>query len=286
MFAMPAPEKMEVNNPIRVPRKDQEALEAICQWIFDHTGIYYYQKKIKILYSRLQSLCWQTGIQSLQELYDTLQQPGSEWLAAEVARVVATNYTFFFREKETFDFLQNYIFPSLMNQPTWRIWSAAASSGEEAFSVAMQLSEMLGQDQALQRAAILGTDISYPMIEQAEQGLFSEEKIEMLPKVILYKYFEAADSGTWRISPKIKQMCTFRRLNLVSYPWPFRQPFHLILCRNIFYYFDKAKQVELIEHLYDVTAPGGWLLTSVTETFHSTPLRWQRIATGIWRKSL
>jgi chemotaxis protein methyltransferase CheR len=269
-----------------ISRQEQKTLESIRQWIFEYTGLNYPARKNGILYSRLQSLCWRLGIPNIKEIERLLNEDGSDWLASEVARAATTNYTFFFRENETFDFLRDYILPELSTCADWRIWSAAASSGEEAISTAILIMEALGQQQAVHKAAILGTDINYLMIQQAERGLFPEQKLEAIPKVLIRKYFEPAGSKMWRVSPLIRQMCTFRRINLMSKPWPFKLPFHVIFCRNIFYYFDKTEQFDLVERLYDATTPGGWLLTSVTETFHSMPIRWKHVTTGVWRKSV
>jgi chemotaxis protein methyltransferase CheR len=270
---------------IHIPHQDRKLLESMRQWIFENTGLDYSPRKEGVLYSRLQSLCWRLGIQNIHEMEKMLHEEHSEWLATEVARAVTTNYTFFFREKETFDFLTKTILPSLERFDVWRIWSAAASSGEEAYSVAISLLETLGQERALQKAAILGTDLSYSMVEQAEKGIYPDERLlEEMPKATLLKYFERSGPDSWILRPAPRQMCTFRRFNLMSGPWPFQRSFHLILCRNIFYYFDKTEQLELAERLYDATVPGGWMLTSVTETFHSLPIRWSRVTAGVWRK--
>jgi len=268
-----------------IPPQDRILLESIRQWVFKYTGLHYSPGKKGILYSRLQSLCWRLGIRDIAELDQLLNQNGSDWLASEVARVVTTNYTFFFREKETFDFLRDYILPDLSRFTDWRIWSAASSSGEEAISVAIQIMESIGQEKALKKASILGTDLNYFMIEQAERGLYPDHSLDVISKDLIYKYFELADSKNYHSGPSVRQMCTFRRMNLMSKPWLFKRPFHLILCRNIFYYFKKNEQFELIERLYDATIPGGWLLTSITETFHPMPIRWKQITTGVWKKN-
>jgi chemotaxis protein methyltransferase CheR len=84
--------------------------------------------------------------------------------------------------------------------------------------------------------------------------------------------------------PMIKPMCTFRRMNLNNTPWPFQNQFHVVFCRNVLYYFDRPLQQELVERIYDHTLPGGWLITSVTETLYWAKTRWQTITTGVYRK--
>ena len=270
---------------IEIPYHEQQSLDELRQWLVDATGMNYHLRKRDILYSRLQSMCWRLGIDNIEELNRLLHDSdNSEWLAKEVVRIASTNYTFFFRETETLDFLRQHILPSLPLDEKWRIWSAAAASGEEAYSVAMLLAEVFGPQMACERAAILGTDISYPMIEQAESAAYSEQRLDCLPSALRSRYFLPTKGGKSVLIPALKDMCTFRRLNLMSAPWPFHNPFHVILCRNVFYYFDKSQQFELVERLYDAATPKAWLLTSVTETFHAMPIRWKRVTAGVWKK--
>jgi chemotaxis protein methyltransferase CheR len=269
---------------IIIPNCDQPHLQSLQEWVFANTGLNYTPKKRAILYSRLQSLCGRLGLSGLAEMNHLLHGEGAEWLAPEVARAASTNFTFFFREIETLEFLRQRILPGLPIDGKWRIWSAAAASGEEAYSVAILLAEALGLEQAHERAAILGTDISYPMIEQAERAVYPENRVEALPADLRRRYLQPAGVDKWQVAASLRGLCTFRRLNLMTNPWPFQQPFDVILCRNIFYYFDKDNQLELIERLYDAAAPHAWLITSVTETFHAMPIRWRRVVAGVWRK--
>ena len=146
------------------------------------------------------------------------------------------------------------------------------------------LSELLGINQALSQVGILGTDISYPMITQAEHGVYHKQKMELVNDVTLKRYFSQVNDEQWSILPALKPMCTFRRMNLHSYPWPFQNQFHVVFCRNILYYFDRPLQQELVERIYDITLPGGWLITSVTETLYWAKTRWHTVTTGVYRK--
>jgi chemotaxis protein methyltransferase CheR len=269
-----------------IPSKDQPHLESIRQWIYTHTGLHFRENKQSVLYRRLLTLCWRLGLPNLGELDLQLSAGNSAQLAIEVACIVSTNHTFFFREPEVLRVFQQTILPELPADEVWRIWSAAAASGEEAYTVAMLMAETLGLEQAQQRAVILGTDISHPVIEQAEHGVYVDNRLEQVPDGLLKHYFQPAGLRQWRVRPELKQMCTFRHMNLQSAPWPFKQAFHVVLCRNILYYFDLQHQAQLVERIYDVTAPGGWLITSVTETLHGLHTRWQKTDAGIFRKPM
>ncbi len=266
-------------------RSERRHFMSIRQWIYAHTGLYYPERKYLLLYNRLSKLCWRLGISGMKELDQHLQKRDFPGLDKEVARAVSTSHTYFFREEKVLQFFQDQILPTLPADEPWRLWSAAVSSGEEAFTIAIILAEVLGEDRARNRAAILGTDIDRAMIEQAESGTYAEQKMENVPPYLRHKYFRRAGPGQWCVKPGLQGMCTFRRLNLTSSPWPFRNNFHVILCRNVLYYFDTEHQRDLAERLYDVTAPGGWLLTSVTEPVQTLKTRWQAVMSGVHRKA-
>jgi len=272
-----------VQSPIRWSEK--RYFESIRQWIYDHTGLYYPERKYALLYHRLKKLCRRLNIPDLKALDSHLQNRDLPGLAREMACAVSTNHTYFFREEKVLQFFREQVLPTLPVDTPWRLWSAASSSGEEAYTMAIVLAEALGIGPAQERVAILGTDIDRVAIERAEYGLYSELSLENVPKFMRRRYFRSVAPGQWRIDSGVKQMCIFRRLNLMSTPWPFKNAFHVILCRNVLYYFDPEHQRDLAERLYDTAMPGGWLLTSVTEPVQVLGTRWQAVMSGVYRKA-
>jgi len=258
--------------------------DSVRRWIYEHTGLHYPKRKHCTLHFRLQKLCRELDIPDIKTLDEHLQRRDLPNLSVQLACAVSTNHTYFFREEESMQFFQEQIVPTLPADEPWRIWSAASSSGDEAYSLAIILAETLGLIEAQQKAAILGTDISYNVLEQAEYGICNEQRLDKVPKPLRDKYFTALGLGQWGVNPEVKQLCTFRQLNLMSHPWPFKQNFHVIFCRNVLYYFDRPEQIELVERLYDAATPGGWLITSVTESLWNMNSRWQGVRTGIYRK--
>ncbi len=263
---------------------EEPYFESLRQWVYDRTGLYYPERKHLLLYNRLQKLCWRQGIPGLKELDRHLRKRDFPGLEKEVAHAVSTSHTYFFREEKVFQFFRTRILPTLPTKGR-RLWSAAAASGEEAYTVAIILAESLGFLQAQESAAILGTDIDRVMIQQAEQGVYHEQRLENVPPHLRQRYFRRVGPGQWGIVSGLKAICTFRRLNLMSSPWPFKGRFHVVLCRNVLYYFDVDHQYELAERLYDATVPGGWMLTSVTEPVQSLKTRWSIVTAGVYRKT-
>ncbi|MBT3307881.1 MAG: protein-glutamate O-methyltransferase CheR [Gammaproteobacteria bacterium] len=265
--------------------EDQHALKQIQQWIHIHSGIHYTERKQQLLYKRLQSLCLQKGIVSLQALAEGVLNNSIPGIRKDVAHTASTNHTYFFREPTVLDFFRKEIIPALPRGERWRIWSAAASSGEESYTLAMILAETLGGvDQARSQAAILGTDLSENVIQQAEHGVYHQRRMEGIDAQLQRRYFTQVGLGNWRIDPEIKKMAIFRRLNLKSRPWPFSRHFDVVLCRNVLYYFDEPHQRDVLNSIYQVTRPGGWLLTSVTESIRELDTAWQMVDIGIYRK--
>ncbi len=269
----------------QIAPEDERYLQEIQQWIHAHSGIHYTDRKLQLLYKRLQSLCQRLGIASLRQLSEGLKNNTIPGIRKEVAHTASTNHTYFFREPVVLEFFQKHVIPSLPPGERWRIWSAAASSGEESYTLAMILAETLGGiDVARSRAAILGTDISETVIQQAEHGVYHQRRMEGIDPGLRARYFKRVGLGNWRVDPGIKKMAIFRRLNLKSRPWPFSRHFDVVFCRNVLYYFDQEHQTDVLNSIYQVTRPGGWLLTSVTESIRELDTPWKTVTTGVYRK--
>ena len=264
---------------------EERYFESLRRWVYDRTGLYYPERKHLLLYNRLQKLCLRHGIPGLKELDRHLRKRDLPGLEKEVAHAVSTGHSYFFREERVFHFFREHILPTLPTTGRHRLWSAASASGEEAYTMAIVLTESLGFVRARERTAILGTDIDRVMVQQAERGVYPEQRLENVPVHLRPRYFRRVGPGQWGVVSGLKEMCTFRRLNLMSSPWPFKSRFHVVLCRNVLYYFDVEHQRDLAERLYDATAPGGWMLTSVTEPVQSLKTRWSTVTTGVYRKA-
>jgi chemotaxis protein methyltransferase CheR len=206
---------------------------------------------------------------------------GDRRLMLEVADAASTNYTTFFREREAFQILEDEIYPTLP-QGALRFWSAAASTGEEAFSMAIHAKLVLRSEVA-GRIKILATDLSDRHVAAAEKATYADGRLGQLDHRER-AFFEPLGMGQSRLRSEIRTMCTFRRMNLLSAPWPFTQPFHLVLLRNVLYYFDVPTRRKLLEDCFDATEFGGWLVTSFTDPTSDVATRWRSVRPGIFRK--
>lgn len=252
---------------------DQRALRDIQRWVQARIGIQFADHGLELLAIRLRALCEAHGVPSIDELGRRLAAGADASLEVLIAQAASITHTYFHREPEAMQALAR----SLVGQASPRLWSAAAATGDEAYTMAMML-DAHGVD-----ARILATDVNADAIGHAERGHYSAEHLRLLPDDWRARYFTPLAEGA-SVAPAIRERCTFRRLNLLSAAWPFARPFDAILCRNILYYFDDALQRRLIERMFDATRPGGWLVTSASEAPAVAGTRWQSAAPCLYRR--
>lgn len=271
------PQHQEVT--IKVPATAEE-LSRIRDWVRTHFGISFAADQGRIFEQRMRDFLAGHRI-TASELLGRMQSGADRSLTLRFAEAMSTNYTYFFREPESFDFLAKSVLPAVRGQ--LRVWCAAASSGDEPYSIAMTAREVLG-DAASSSVKILGTDLSERQLRIAEQGLYPAHQLAQLGATRLQRWMSAVGLGQFAVVPEVRNMCTFRRLNLTSDTWPFEQKFHLIFLRNVLYYFDPPLRVQILERCYDVTEPGGYLITSLTEPLLDLKTRWKAKGSAIYWK--
>ncbi len=241
-------------------------------------GIAFTQGKKEVVKGRLLKRMNELDINSFGDYINRFKNDRKE--LSILIDILTTNKTDFFREFAHFDFMRKNIYPFL-NKNSLTLWSAGCSSGEEPYSIAMDLNERLKKEI---NKRILATDISARMLDKARDGIYDEKELEGVPGDYL-KYFSLADAKnrTYRIDEGIKKYISFARLNLMD-SWPMRGPFDIIFCRNVMIYFDKATQEILINRFYDLLAPGGYLFTGHSESLNSLRHRYAYIMPAVYRK--
>lgn len=262
---------------------DLAGCEEIRGWLVQRCGIHFPEHKIDQLRQRLTKVQRDFTCATLSDMAARLHGDAAPDLQLAVMHAASTNHTYFFREPDVLDAVRSQILPTLANRDDIRIWSAACASGDEAFTIAIQIAEAYGLA-ALRRTHILGTDISAPMIQQAEAGLVPDHRLDHVPQDILAKYFKPEGPGQYRIRQELRDCCTFRQMNLKTRPYPFRRAFQAVFCRNVLYYFERGDQIATLRALHDVTEPGGWLVTSVTENVRDLAQPWTALANGLFRR--
>jgi chemotaxis protein methyltransferase CheR len=262
---------------------DATSFEAIRTWLEKTCAIHYPPEKRALLQQRIDRAQRNLGLQSIHQVAQALARSDARDVQLAVMHAASTNHTYFYREKDVLGFFLKEALPILAKRSEIKLWSAACSTGDEVYTLAILIAETLGIE-ALKRTHILGTDISAPVIETAEAGIFPMRQLEQVPVEILRKYMHPVGINQYRINDEIRAACTFRRMNLKKAPYPFQRSFQAVFCRNVLYYFTHADQVDVVNSIADVTEQGGWLFTSVTENVRDLSPRWQSVTSGISRK--
>jgi chemotaxis protein methyltransferase CheR len=234
----------------------------------ERSGLTLSADKQYLVESRLLPVARRIGVDGLGGLVQKLKSPGAEPLIVEVVEAMTTNESFFFRDKIPFDLFRNAIMPALLKtrapQRQIRIWCAAASTGQEPYSIAICLKEM-AQQVAGWRIEIIGTDLSTEVLEKSRVGLYSQFEVQRgLPIQMLVKYFTQVGE-TWQIGPDIRAMVQYKPLNLM-HNFSHLGQFDVVFCRNVLIYFDQDTKVDVLGRIAKVMAPDAYLLLGAAET--------------------
>ena len=246
-------------------------------------GIDLHQKR-QLVTSRLSSTVKGMGYNSFTEYVDYLLKKGSGDDINQLLSRLTTNYTYFMREVESFDYFTSTILPDIVRRhqrdKCLSIWSAACSSGEEPYNVSMYIMDHLGGQASSWDTRMLASDISVDALNKAKKGIY--ELPDTIPPQWRKNYFKPVGGKMFEVAPKIKQNVIFKQFNLMD-PIHFKRKFDVIFCRNVMIYFDQPTKSALARRMFDATVPGGYLIISKAENLPpDTP--YTRVATSIFQK--
>jgi chemotaxis protein methyltransferase CheR len=218
--------------------------------------------------SRLLPVARKSGLASLGDLVAVLKSGRDAGLMISVVEAMTTNESFFFRDKTPFDHFRATIMPALIaarrSSRCIRIWCAAASTGQEPYSLAMCLKEV-EREIAGWRVEIMATDLSGEVLEKARQGLYTQFEVQRgLPIQLLIKHFTQTGE-LWQIAPDLRAMVKYRQLNLLA-DFSSLGLFDLVFCRNVLIYFDQNTKIDVLTRLARNTASDGFLVLGAAET--------------------
>ena len=262
---------------------------AIRDLVYQRLGITLSDQKKSLVVGRLQKILRQRGMKTFKQYYDAVVADKKGDMLTELANQITTNHTFFFRESDHFDFFKSSILPWMTerhqatNNKDLRIWCAAASSGEEPYTIIITLLEHFGATYKNWDCGLLATDISEKALTAAARGVYDPSKFQGVSQQVINKYFKKSPEG-YVIDNSIKKEVTFRKFNLMNKTLPFKKPFDCIWCRNVMIYFDTETKVELVNRMYKQTVPGGYLLIGHSETIPKEQTPWKYVKPAVYRK--
>jgi chemotaxis protein methyltransferase CheR len=248
-----------------VSPQDFELLSGLLK---ERSGLSLSNDKVYLLESRLTPVARRMGLARLEDLIAEIRRSKSEPLLRDVTEAMTTNESFFFRDVKPFEAFRTVMLPKLraarLGAKTLRIWSAACSHGQEAYSLAMLLDEQRAQLEGW-RIEIVATDIAELVMARAKEGLYSQFEVQRgLPIRMLTKHF-VKEGDNWRLSPTIRGMVSFRKFNLLDDPKTLGR-FDLVFCRNVLIYFDAATKGRVLTGIARQLAPDGFLVLGAAET--------------------
>lgn len=269
---MPMSMPMQTIAPFTPMSITDSEFNLIRSLVYEKIGIHLTEKKRSLVIGRLQKLLKSGGFASFKDFYNGVLKDKSEQLLDKLISRISTNYSYFFRESDHFDFFRDTALPQIVEQLQQegsrdiRIWCAGSANGEEAYTLAMIMREFFGGDYSRWNAGILATDISSRALSFAAEGVYPEARLTNVPKNLKLKYLTKTREGEWTVAQSLRDMVTFRRFNLMNKYFPFKKPFHIIFCRNVMIYFDPPTRNALVKRFHASILSGGYFLIGHSET--------------------
>jgi chemotaxis protein methyltransferase CheR len=217
-----------------LPITDAE-FHSIRDLVYERFGITLSDQKKSLVVGRLQKKLKEHGCKNFKQYYDMLVADKTDAALNELANQITTNHTFFFREPDHFDFFKSDILPWMVrehkakNDNDLRIWCAAASSGEEPYTLVMTLFEFFGLDYKHWNCGLLATDVSEKALEAAIGGIYAQARLQDMAPTLVHKYFKKVPDG-FEVTDQLKKEVTYRKFNLMENKYPFKKKFQVIFC--------------------------------------------------------
>jgi chemotaxis protein methyltransferase CheR len=245
-----------------------QAFDALCEYLRRSSGLVMEQSKKYLVESRVMPIVRREKLSGLEELVLILQKGQSPKLAKDVIEAMTINETYFFRDKSPFDQFRTVMLPAVIaarqSEKRLRIWSAAASTGQEAYSLAMILDEHAARMPGW-KIEILGTDLSDQVLDKARKGIYSQFEVQRgLPTPMLLRHFNQI-GDSWQISDAMRSKVTFKQMNLLA-DYASLGRFDIIYCRNVLIYFDAARKMDILGRMSRILAPDGFLTLGASES--------------------
>ena len=251
--------------------------------MYASVGIVLQENKRALVEARVNKRLRALGVPTYAAYLQHLEGEGGAEEMIQLTDAISTNVTHFFRENDHFLFTAKTVGEWLARGRTrLRFWSAACSSGEEPYSLAMTLAQLDGIAKADVR--ILGTDISTRVLKSAAEGRYAADRLAGVPAEARRRWFRDVGDGTCEVSPELRRGIMFRRMNLNKTPYPIKGVFDIIYCRNVMIYFDATLRRRIVEEAHRLLQPDGYLIIGHAETLIGVDNRFRFVQPSVYRK--
>jgi chemotaxis protein methyltransferase CheR len=266
-----------------------EDFEALRKLVKDVTGISLSDQKRELVYGRLARRLRALELHTFREYRELLASDNGSELV-QLCNAITTNLTSFFREPHHFEYLRQHVLEPLVATPPatrrLRFWSAGCSTGEEPYSIAMTVLEVIPNIERWD-IRILATDLDSDVLSRARRGLYAEERVRLMSAERRARFFQPrnqAKESAFQVTPDLARLITFKQLNLI-HPFPMKGPLEVIFCRNTLIYFDKETQRDLIARISRLQPAGNLLFLGHSETLFKVSTDYAPIGRTIYRRS-
>lgn len=259
--------------------------------VYERFGIHLTEHKRALVAGRLAKRVRTLGLPNIGAYLARIRADASGAELSEFINRITTNHSFFYREKDHFDFLAATVLPEikrrLQEDPSYpvRFWSAGCAAGEEPYTLAMLIRESLGAQASSVDWGVLATDVSLSALSQARAAAYPGSRIAELPASWRSAYFTRTGDDEWTVNAELRRAVLFKRLNLMNESYPFKGRFDVVFCRNVMIYFDVPTRLGLVARLHRYVKDGGWFFVGHSEALprDNCPFGYVRPAT--YRKS-
>ncbi len=267
----------------------QSEYDSLCKTVYQFSRINLGANKKELVSSRLAGRIRKLNLKSFGQYCDLIKSDRGRAELTHLIDAISTNHTYFFRENAHFDFLKNTVLTDLkkLNQNSLRIWSAACSSGEEAYTIAILLEEERKKQFQNLNWQIECTDISTKILRTAADGVFKEDRLKELKPALIKSYFQKGTgdwAGHYRGRKDLRDRMRFTHMNLCNPAINWHQPFDVVFLRNVMIYFDKSTQEELVNRINKFIKPGGYLFVGHSESLTNINHDYESIQPSVYRK--
>ena len=265
---------------------DRKMFEKFRDLIYEKSGITLGEQKEALVSARIGKRMRALGLTSYEDYFKCLVNKDSDQELVHMLDAISTNVTSFYREPDHFTLLEELL--ALWRdegQQRFRIWSAASSTGEEPYTIAMVMHEVLGSRPPDMR--ILATDISTRVLEKCCTGIYDKDKLRTVPAAMRERYFTRTgtrENPQFAVKDTLKRLLTFRRLNLSTPPFPRKGPLDVVFCRNVMIYFDNQVRNRLLGEIYRLLKPGGYLMVGHAESLTGMMSNFKSVRPSVYIK--
>jgi chemotaxis protein methyltransferase CheR len=265
---------------------DRETFNKFRQIVYEKSGITLGPSKEALVSARVGKRMRALGIGNAREYLKFVLNDASGEEFIHLIDAISTNVTSFFRESQHFDFIRETVgLWRQKGQTHFTFWSAASSTGEEPYSLAITLMELFGREMSDVR--ILATDISTRVLAKCKEGVYTADRVETVPQQLRDRYFDPVQMDgqrCYRVRDNLRRMIKFARLNLNEPPFPMKGPMDIVLCRNVMIYFDNEVRSRLLAEIHRILKPGGNLLVGHAESLTGMVSQFKSVRPSIYVK--